>query len=677
MVQLPLSRLWLLIALSILVAQCRPLEEKKLTRINWDLDNPEVQKLYGWQDAQNLDSLLDYFHHSDPTFRYGAALAFGSFKTEAAIDSLADLVLNDEVMEVRQAAAYALGQIGAEKAEPILLKAFQKNDSLSIADGLNSTILEAVGKCATKAQLKNLSTITTYLRTDTLLLVGQARGIYRFALRNLILPEGTTRMVDFVARTGYPHSVRLIAANYLGRAKGISLDSTAVVLLSKSLAQSTDPNLRMPLALALGKSKTPAAFNALQNRLGIEKDYRVKCNIIRALASFDYAIVEPLLTPLLDNNNLHVANTAAQYFVDKGIPTAANTLWRKARDTTLHWQIQMTLYKAANKWMPSYFEISKGQVNYELKNRLAASTNPYEKAAILDALSQFKWNYRYIKNQFLDNDQTIVRAAAVNALAEIARASDFVTFFGFVGSKRVKKDLADAFEEAIIKRDPAMTAIAAEVLRDSQLNFAENLDSLDFLTTTLNKLALPREFETWKELKKTIDFFADEDNPDSESPEITHPIDWNVYDPDISNKKATIKTSKGNVVLELFLESAPGTVLNFIKLAQNKFFNGKNFHRVIPNFVIQGGCTRGDGYGSLDYTIRSELPPTYFDQAGLVGMASAGNHTECTQFFITHSPTPHLDGNYTIFARVIEGMGVVHQIEQGDIIESITLSNGS
>ncbi|MFT5802401.1 MAG: cyclophilin family peptidyl-prolyl cis-trans isomerase, partial [Nonlabens sp.] len=70
---------------------------------------------------------------------------------------------------------------------------------------------------------------------------------------------------------------------------------------------------------------------------------------------------------------------------------------------------------------------------------------------------------------------------------------------------------------------------------------------------------------------------------------------------------------------------------------------------------------------------RSELPPVYFDQGGLMGMASAGNHTECTQFFITHSPTPHLDGNYTIFARVIEGMDVVHQIEQDDVIESVTI----
>ena len=120
-------------------------------------------------------------------------------------------------------------------------------------------------------------------------------------------------------------------------------------------------------------------------------------------------------------------------------------------------------------------------------------------------------------------------------------------------------------------------------------------------------------------------------------------------------------------------EFAPGTVANFIALVRQGFYQDKTIHRVVPNFVIQGGCPRGDGYGSLDYTIRSELPPLYYDEAGYVGMASAGNHTECTQFFITHSPTPHLDGEYTIFARVTDGLEVVHQTQVGEYIKNIEL----
>ena len=136
---------------------------------------------------------------------------------------------------------------------------------------------------------------------------------------------------------------------------------------------------------------------------------------------------------------------------------------------------------------------------------------------------------------------------------------------------------------------------------------------------------------------------------------------------------AVIQTTKGKIRVSLSPLLAPGTVTNFIQLAESGFFKDKSFHRIVPNFVIQGGCPRGDGYGSLPYSIRSELPLAYYDAEGYIGMASAGNHTEGTQFFITHSPTPHLDGNYTIFGKVTEGMEAVHQMEAGDNILSVAI----
>ena len=94
----------------------------------------------------------------------------------------------------------------------------------------------------------------------------------------------------------------------------------------------------------------------------------------------------------------------------------------------------------------------------------------------------------------------------------------------------------------------------------------------------------------------------------------------------------------------------------------------------MPNFVIQGGGTRGDGWGLLDYSIRTEVPMMYYDRGGFVGMASAGKDTEGTQWFITHSPTPHLDGRYSIFAKVVEGMDIVHKLTIGDEIEKVTIT---
>ncbi|OAV45848.1 hypothetical protein A3850_007890 [Lewinella sp. 4G2] len=118
---------------------------------------------------------------------------------------------------------------------------------------------------------------------------------------------------------------------------------------------------------------------------------------------------------------------------------------------------------------------------------------------------------------------------------------------------------------------------------------------------------------------------------------------------------------------------APASVSNFLALAEDQYYDGKVFHRVVPNFVAQGGGPLGDGFGAENYSLRTETPNVRWDRTGLVGMASAGKDTEGVQFFITHRPTPHLDGNYTIFAEVTEGQEVIDQITVGTKIESITI----
>lgn len=142
-------------------------------------------------------------------------------------------------------------------------------------------------------------------------------------------------------------------------------------------------------------------------------------------------------------------------------------------------------------------------------------------------------------------------------------------------------------------------------------------------------------------------------------------------------KKATIETSKGTMVLELFDDDAPGTVENFIKLSNSGFYNGISFHRVIPDFVIQGGCPKGDGTGGPGYKIPCELngKKQYHDR-GVISMAHAGRNTGGSQFFICHSRrnTAHLDRNHTVFGKVIENVEVVDLIRQGDKIVSITIT---
>jgi cyclophilin family peptidyl-prolyl cis-trans isomerase len=139
--------------------------------------------------------------------------------------------------------------------------------------------------------------------------------------------------------------------------------------------------------------------------------------------------------------------------------------------------------------------------------------------------------------------------------------------------------------------------------------------------------------------------------------------------------KALVSTTKGTFTIRFLPEEAPMTVDNFITLAQRGYFRGITVHRVVPNFVIQDGDPRGDGNGGPGYQIRCEINTAPYERAA-VGMALSGKDTGGSQWFVTHSPQPHLDGGYTVFGNVVEGMQVVDGIVRGDVIRSIVIQEG-
>jgi cyclophilin family peptidyl-prolyl cis-trans isomerase len=214
--------------------------------------------------------------------------------------------------------------------------------------------------------------------------------------------------------------------------------------------------------------------------------------------------------------------------------------------------------------------------------------------------------------------------------------------------------------------------VAAGLIQNPELNFKTEYPDAGFLKTALDKLKLPQDVETYQELQKAIAYLEGKNIPPNPQNPFSHPIDWQFVQNIPVRQLAEIQTNKGEITLELFVEDAPGTVANFVQLAQSNFFDGKNFHRVVPNFVVQGGDPRGDGWGGTDYALRSEFANLRYRE-GYVGMASAGKDTESCQWFITHSPTPHLDGRYTIFARVTKGLDVLHLLEVGDKIEQVKI----
>jgi peptidyl-prolyl cis-trans isomerase B (cyclophilin B) len=143
------------------------------------------------------------------------------------------------------------------------------------------------------------------------------------------------------------------------------------------------------------------------------------------------------------------------------------------------------------------------------------------------------------------------------------------------------------------------------------------------------------------------------------------------------NYMAEIETDRGSIKLELFPNHAPKTVNNFVFLAQQGFYDGVLFHRVISNFMIQGGDPTGSGAGGPGYSFEDEVgdnPLTH--ETGVISMANAGPNTNGSQFFITHSPQPHLNGKHTVFGRVVGSQDVVDSIRQGDKMEQVKISEG-
>jgi cyclophilin family peptidyl-prolyl cis-trans isomerase len=231
---------------------------------------------------------------------------------------------------------------------------------------------------------------------------------------------------------------------------------------------------------------------------------------------------------------------------------------------------------------------------------------------------------------------------------------------------------ASYYEEAIGDGDMAVIGIVCSALADSALNYRAIIKDFSFLKRAKEKLALPRDYESIVPLNMAINYFEGKNHSPELENDFNHPIDWNLVEKIPAHQQAIIKTSKGEIAISLFVEEAPGSVANFVWLAKSRYYDGKRIHRVAPNFVVQAGCPRGDGWGSEDYSIRSEFAPRTY-ATGSIGMASAGKDTEGTQWFITHSPTPHLEGRYTLFAEVIKGMETVHKLEIGDSITSIDI----
>ena len=598
----------------------------------------KLRTIYNHQDRRATDSLVYYLDDENAKYRAQACLALASVQDSLALGALTSR-LRDNSTDVRLAAAYAIGQLKTEMAADSLLYALAWEETPLV----RKELLEALGKCASLEQMEDF---LNYEPTDTLARTGFAWGLYRAGTRGIVTP----RMVSLAVTCLYDNqspSTRLGAAHFLGRSQEVELSSYQDTVLAVVI-KDRSPDVRMALASAMRHADEEFAVHAIKQILVQESDYRVKINCIRALSGFNNEEAIELVTPLLEASNPNLVQTAADFLESK---LDDEELLQKAGETK-YWRARTTLLGGA-------ISNESSEATKYCLDLLAKTTNSYEKATLLSVLANDSGSLDLLVNEAFQTDNNAIRTSAMQGILKIRGDAGL--------SEEQKANIGEIFKNAIGHGDMAMVVLGSSGLANDEWNYKVQFPDYEFLYEAKEKLALPKDNEILQALQGAIDYFSGADTPTPVNNEFNHPIDWEFVSGIDAEQLVKITTAKGEITMRMLVNDAPGSVANFMALADTGYYNPSLFHRVVPNFVAQGGDPRGDGWGGEDYSIRSEIGPRRY-QTGSVGMASAGKDTEGVQWFITHSPTPHLDGRYSIFAIVTSGMEVVHQLEMGDEI---------
>ena len=685
----------------------------------------EAEDKRRWDET--LSKLLD-----DPNaaVRARAALAAGRIGDERATSVLAALLYNDKDQNVRAMAAFAIGEIESPDGALALTKI---TENTSDTPEVRRRAIEGLGKVAAAlpreqdARLQELAGIIlqglrveanrTPTDSETILLALTA------VLRSR--PKNAGPVVADFLRHPDPR-VRADAGNVLARLRLKDGNSDLRSMLTKD----PDPIVRTNAARVLGATEEKSASAALLDRALNDLDSRVRVSAIRALAAVkDPNAADPLLkkaaaisgdmrktptrkNPAVQNELLELVTTLGRllplpsenkpdqgvvknfffnlrnlvtpyapeietayarvlpaeylstYFFDggtaAGMPPPLQLHWRSAASIAgALGEIASLPDSVANK---EELKAKAMMLLHDLLDNnaghLAIMKNDHPEYAIpevLQAIAAFKRNdLNQLALQYLSHEDAIVRSTAADLIGGLPPSEANTRALIAALAKTKTDSLNDAALSILDSLGKQKTTVANEAIKSA-------LQSEDHLVrrraAALLKANGIGDFASSIGTVKTSNTRADYIRALARAGR---------------SVQAIVTTSKGSFTIELFPSEAPLTVDNFVRLAQRGYFRGITIHRVVPNFVIQDGDPRGDGNGGPGYQIRCEINEVPYERAA-VGMALSGKDTGGSQWFVTHSRQPHLDGGYTVFGRVTSGMEVVDSIVRGDVIESIVV----
>jgi cyclophilin family peptidyl-prolyl cis-trans isomerase len=627
--------------------------------------NTEMQEVYIVQDERNAPVLIQFLEHENEDVRKQAAIGLGFCLDEKVIPALKEALKNDKNEDVRAAAAFSLGQQKDSLLGNFLIEAFDSEKE----NDVKSEIAIALGKCNQPKWFLN-----QFTKIEKKLYGAFSEGlfqlIYLSGWKDAYLPMCMKLIIN--------ENCTYFTSAALSRA--LVIPNIHYQEFLKLYEENSNIDIRINLSKCLVKSCIN--FKDISRIYSKEENYIIRLNIVKSALQLPEKRADEIVELALKDNNLHIQEVIAEWSISHPENFEQEELTKLSNackhERAKYFYAKTILLKLKDKEAEVF--------SNKLIQEYTIQKDEYIKGYILNALSGYWKNLEFIEQSSFDSESILIREFGYEALLSIRKDKRFLVFAD-VWNKQVSKGItlenyfARIIKDAIETEDVSLLALSAEILRDStilsvnkskiKINYAND----SFLESAMNKLLMPRDAEIYGELFKTIQFRKGKIVEGRLVPEFNNPINWELVERIPQNQTIEIRTSKGNIILELWTNEAPGTVGRFVKLITDGFYNSKRLHRVVPGFVIQDGCPRGDGFGSTMETIRTEIGNKAFNKAGIIGMASAGTDTESCQWFITHCATPHLNGRYTAFGEVTEGMDVVHKLMHADEIFSIKITD--
>ena len=640
------------------------------------LSRPALQSIVEAQIDRDTEPLVTALNADDSGVRARAAFALASVQDTSAVPALLDR-LQDGVPIVRTDAAFALTHmpkgVPAERLMDVLR--YERDPAMQ------RRLVAALGHTGTATSQQALLDLGLPDRRDP----DVALALARYAMRDLTDARATNWLVEHL--TADAAKTRLHAAYAFGRVDSLAAGRTDTLRHALDAYATNDP-AAMYLVRALGRQNVHADTDRLTRWLREGADWRTRVEAARALAGLD-TTTHPALIRALDDPHPLVARTAAETLAGADWTADSKTaigVWISAHPD--RWRVIAPLLRglARNDRPGRVLKIIKQWRN---------NASPFAYAAAIPALAPLdRPDADSLLVAATQHDDSRIAAAAVQGMS--------------TRWNRVRPHNADlyfnALSSAVRRGDPALLYHGASTLTDSLFVARGGADAL---VATYRTLSMPEDLEG---MTATLEALADIGSSRAHSvlrKALDHPhpsirqaaatglsqttdttvradprplpntpaLDWDFLRSLGPAPQLVLSTDRGEITIELDPEQAPQTVQAICRFARKGRYDGVLFHRVVPNFVVQGGdFARRDGFGGPGTFLRTEIT-RLGHRRGTLGMASAGKNTEGSQFFVPHSLQPHLDGHYTSFGHVVEGMDVIDQLRVGDRITEATVSD--